>query len=342
MLSFDNYYNKQKLLQESLRSEIAGVAVALSLAMTTGIGLSKIGVIKTNEELKSALQDAQTNGFNVQDIVQQAQQPQIQQQAKQIVLQKAEQKPTEQQKIVDAIRNPKVKSAPPKMEQPKPTQPTQPKPTQPEPAPPKMEQHKDVKQVVADVLKSLKVYSPQAHAVMLANIRGEAGPEMKPRSENLNYSAAGLLNTFSKYFTPKTAKIYARNPEMIGNKVYGNRLGNGADDGYKYRGRGYFQITGKENYERMSKLINVDLVKNPDLVNDPQISEKILKAQIAQMIKRGIDLKNIKSVTKFIGPAKLSDRVKQRTEWYKLILPSLKETQEDLPLVKPVYQTVIP
>jgi len=292
MLSFDNYYNKQKLLQESLRSEIAGVAVALSLAMTTGIGLSKIGVIKTNEELKSALQDAQTNGFNVQDIVQQAQQPQIQQQAKQIVLQKAEQKPTEQQKIVDAIRNPKVKSAPPKMEQPKPTQPTQPKPTQLEPAPPKMEQHKDVKQVVADVLKSLKVYSPQAHAVMLANIRGEAGPEMKPRSENLNYSAAGLLNTFSKYFTPKTAKIYARNPEMIGNKVYGNRLGNGADDGYKYRGRGYFQITGKENYERMSKLINVDLVKNPDLVNDPQISEKILKAQIAQLMMQLILLIN--------------------------------------------------
>ena len=339
MLSFDNYYNKQKLLHESLKSEIAGVAVALSLAMVTGIGLSNMGVLKTKEELKSALQDAQTKGFNVQDIVQQAQQPQIQQQAKQIVLQKAEQKPIEQQKIVDAIRNTEVKPVQPKM--------VQPKPTQPNPAPPKMEQLRDVKQVVADVLKSLKVYSPQSHAVMLASIRGEAGPEMKPRSESLNYGVQGLLNTFSKYFTPKTAKIYARNPEMIGNKVYGNRLGNGAKEGYKYRGRGYFQITGKENYERMSKLVNVDLVKNPDLVNDPQISEKILKAQIAAMIKRGIDLKNIKSVTKFIGPAKLSERVQQRKAWYKLILPSLntpvkQSPQEDLPLVNPVYQTVIP
>jgi len=339
MQNFNEFYSSQQVLKESLMKELGIVAVAVALATITGSVLMDSSLMKDKQHVKQELIQAKQQGYDVQEIIDKSKQPEIKQQALQIIKQDAKQQPAVQQKKQDTVNKVATMLVNPKLSQPvhPPLAPA--KQMQPMQTP---VQNKDIKQIVADVLKELKVYSPQAQAVMLANIRGEAGPEMKPRSENLNYSANGLLKTFSKYFTPKTAKIYARNPEKIGNKVYGNRLGNDADEGYKYRGRGYFQITGKENYERMSKLINVDLVKNPDLVNDPQISEKILKAQIAAMIKRGVDLKNVKSVTKFIGPAKLSERVKQRTEWYKLILPSLKDKQEDLPLINPVYQTVIP
>jgi predicted chitinase len=280
MQNFNEFYSSQQVLKESLMKELGTVAVAVALATITGSVLMNSSLMKDKQHVKQELVQAKQQGYDIQEIIDKSKQPEIKQQALQIIKQDAKQQPVVQQKKQDTVNKVASMLANPKL-----SQSVQPplapaKQMQPMQAP---VQNKDIKQIVADVLKELKVYSPQAQAVMLANIRGEAGPEMKPRSENLNYSANGLLKTFSKYFTPKTAKIYARNPEKIANKVYGNRLGNGANEGYKYRGRGYFQITGKENYERMSKLINVDLVKNPDLVNDPQISEKILKAQIAEI-----------------------------------------------------------
>jgi len=74
--------------------------------------------------------------------------------------------------------------------------------------------------------------------------------------ENLNYSAAGLLSTFKKYFNESTAKQYARKPESIANRVYANRMGNGPEasgDGWKYCGRGLIQLTGKSNYAAFAK-----------------------------------------------------------------------------------------
>jgi putative chitinase len=86
--------------------------------------------------------------------------------------------------------------------------------------------------------------------------------------ENLNYSAAALLETFPKYFKDKaTASAYARQPQKIANRVYANRMGNGNEtsgDGWKYKGRGYLQITGKDNYTALSKGLNFDFVNNPD------------------------------------------------------------------------------
>lgn len=88
--------------------------------------------------------------------------------------------------------------------------------------------------------------------------------------ENLNYSAQGLRLTFPKYFPDNiTANIYARNPEKIANKVYANRMGNGDEasgDGWKFRGRGYLQLTGKDNYIAFGKFIQVGILSDPDLV----------------------------------------------------------------------------
>jgi putative chitinase len=91
--------------------------------------------------------------------------------------------------------------------------------------------------------------------------------------ENLNYSATGLLTTFHKYFTSESANEYAHKPEMIANHVYANRMGNGDIDtgeGWKYRGRGYIQITGKMQYESCGKTLQLDLVATPNLLCQPQ------------------------------------------------------------------------
>lgn len=81
--------------------------------------------------------------------------------------------------------------------------------------------------------------------------------------ENLNYSAEGLVKTFKKYFpTLESAKSYARNPEKIANKVYGGRMGNGlanTGDGYKFRGRGAIQLTGRDNYTKYANAVGMSI-----------------------------------------------------------------------------------
>ena len=87
--------------------------------------------------------------------------------------------------------------------------------------------------------------------------------------ENLNYSGQRLLQVFPKYFKNVDVNAYARNPEKIGNRVYANRMGNGDEasgDGFNYRGRGYIQLTGKNNYQAFSGFIGEDCVADPDKV----------------------------------------------------------------------------
>ena len=87
--------------------------------------------------------------------------------------------------------------------------------------------------------------------------------------ENLNYSAQRLLQVFPKYFKNVDVNAYARNPQKIGSRVYANRMGNGDEasgDGFGYRGRGYIQLTGKNNYQSFTDHIGEDCVANPDLV----------------------------------------------------------------------------
>lgn len=91
--------------------------------------------------------------------------------------------------------------------------------------------------------------------------------------ENLNYSKDGLLTTFGKYFDEVSAIAYARDKQMIANIVYANRMGNGdveSGEGYKYRGRGYIQLTGKNNYRQCGDYLGLALLDNPDLLCLPE------------------------------------------------------------------------
>mgnify|MGYP003650544333 CR=1 FL=1 len=104
-------------------------------------------------------------------------------------------------------------------------------------------------------------------AHFMAQIDHESG--LLPISENLNYSSFGLLRTFKKYFTPELADLYQRNPNKIANRVYANRMGNGDEssgDGWKYRGRGFIQLTGKSNYLSLFKATGINFVDDPDLL----------------------------------------------------------------------------
>ena len=87
--------------------------------------------------------------------------------------------------------------------------------------------------------------------------------------ENLNYSAQRLMQVFPKYFRDVDAAAYAHNPAKIASRVYADRMGNGNEasgDGFKFRGRGYIQLTGRNNYTSFSKFIGEDCVANSDLV----------------------------------------------------------------------------
>jgi len=112
------------------------------------------------------------------------------------------------------------------------------------------------------------VDTPARAAGFLAQVAHECA-ELNTLTENLNYSAEGLLKVFPKYFTRSNVGLYARNPQKIGNRVYANRMGNGSEgsgDGYRYRGRGCIMITGRQNYKAYadSQYCNGDLMGHPE------------------------------------------------------------------------------
>lgn len=149
-------------------------------------------------------------------------------------------------------------------------------------------------------------------------------------SENLNYSAQGLLKTFSKYFkTLEEAQSYERKSDKIANRVYGNRMGNGDElsgEGFKFRGRGALQLTGKSNYEAFSKFLNKpEIMTNPDLVATEFAFESALyffdKNGLWSICDKGIDDATITSVTKKIngGTLGLEERKTLTKKYYSLL-----------------------
>lgn len=113
--------------------------------------------------------------------------------------------------------------------------------------------------------------TPARQASFLAQVGVESG-QFSALVENLNYSAAGLLATFKTRFTATQAAEYARHPERIANRAYANRMGNGAEssgDGWRYRGRGLIQITGRANYATAGAALGLDLIEQPELLEQP-------------------------------------------------------------------------
>lgn len=144
-------------------------------------------------------------------------------------------------------------------------------------------------------------------------------------SENLNYSAKRLLEVFPGYFkTLESAQVYAGNPEAIANKVYANRMGNGSEesgDGWRYRGRGAIQLTGKSNYIAFSK-VKPEVLTNPDLVALVYAFDAAKwyfdHNNLWTITKQGIGEASIKRLTKAIngGYNGLETRTKKTYEYY--------------------------
>jgi putative chitinase len=147
--------------------------------------------------------------------------------------------------------------------------------------------------------------------------------------ENLNYSAKGLITTFPKYFKQVgLAEAYARKPEKIASRVYGGRMGNGEEstgDGWKYRGRGYIQLTGRNNYSRFDSFVDDDILANPNLVATkyPLLSAAWFFGTngLNKMADKGATEDTIKSLTKRIngGYNGLKDRINYFNKYYNIL-----------------------
>lgn len=180
---------------------------------------------------------------------------------------------------------------------------------------------------IPDAAKKFNITNPLRLAHFLAQC-GHESAGFKAIQENLNYSADGLKKIFPKYFPGNLAEGYAKNPEKIASKVYGSRMGNGDEttkEGYKFRGRGYIQLTGKDNYTKFAKFIGEDTVGNPDLVATkyPLASAAFFfdSNKLWAICDKGADDATVTAVTKRVngGTIGLADRIKHFKEYFGLL-----------------------
>jgi putative chitinase len=178
---------------------------------------------------------------------------------------------------------------------------------------------------IPDTAAKFKIDTPLRLAHFLAQCGHESGG-FKVVNENLNYSAKGLLTTFKKYFPDEpTAKLYERKPEKIANIVYASRMGNGdkaSGEGWKYKGRGYIQLTGKSNYAAFDKIVTEDIIATPDLVATkyPLLSAAWYwdSRKLNLEADKGATDAVVTAITKKVngGTIGLSDRIKHFKEYY--------------------------
>jgi len=169
------------------------------------------------------------------------------------------------------------------------------------------------------------------NVLRLAHFLSQCGHEsggFKAVNENLNYSADGLKKIFPKYFPGNISESYVRNPEKIANKVYSSRMGNGDEssgDGWKYKGAGYIQLTGKSNYAAFDKFVEDDILGNPSLVATkyPLASAAFFFQSngLWSICDKGADDATVTAVTKRVngGTIGLADRIKHFKEYYSLL-----------------------
>ena len=186
----------------------------------------------------------------------------------------------------------------------------------------------DVIAQIPDTAKRFEINTPLRLAHFLAQCGHESGG-FKATQENLNYSASGLKGIFSKYFKEAgLAESYQRNPQKIASRVYGGRMGNGPEstgEGYKFRGRGYIQLTGKDNYTAFGKAINEDMTANPDKVATHyallSAAWFFSKNGLHKMADGGATDAVVTQITKRVngGTIGLPDRIKHFKEYYHLL-----------------------
>ena len=180
---------------------------------------------------------------------------------------------------------------------------------------------------IPDTAAKFNITNPLRLAHYLAQCGHESG-SFKAVSENLIYSADGLKKIFPKYFPGNLNESYAKQPEKIAARVYGSRMGNGDEaskEGYKFRGRGYIQLTGKSNYAAFDKLVDEDILANPDLVATkyPLMSAAFFfyNNGLWSICDKGSDVATVTAVTKRVngGTIGLEDRIKHFKEFYSLL-----------------------
>ena len=182
--------------------------------------------------------------------------------------------------------------------------------------------------MIPDTAAKFEINSPLRLAHFLAQCGHESGG-FRATQENLNYSAKGLMGIFKKYFpTEAIANAYQRNPQKIANKVYANRMANGDEasgDGYKFRGRGYIQLTGKDNYTQFGKAIGENITSNPDVVSGKYALLSAAwfwsKNGLNKLADGGATDAVVTSITKRVngGTIGLPDRIKHFKEYYHLL-----------------------
>ena len=178
--------------------------------------------------------------------------------------------------------------------------------------------------------KAMEFYklTPVRAAHFFAQTSHETGG-FKAFAENLNYSGDGLKGIFGKYFPGNLNEMYARNPEKIANRVYASRMGNGAEasgDGYKFRGRGALQLTGKDNYKAFSDYLKKpEIMTNPDLVATTYSFESAMfffdKNKLWSICDQGVNDASILALTKRIngGTHGLADRSEKTKKYYEYV-----------------------
>jgi putative chitinase len=182
--------------------------------------------------------------------------------------------------------------------------------------------------MIPDTASKFGINTPLRLAHFLAQCGHESGG-FRATQENLNYSAKGLMGIFKKYFpNASLAAQYERKPAKIAAKVYGGRMGNGNEasgEGYKFRGRGYIQLTGKENYTAFGKSIGEDILSNPDVVSSKyallSAAWFFSKNGLHKMADSGASDAVVTQITKRVngGTIGLPDRIKHFKEYYKLL-----------------------
>jgi len=181
---------------------------------------------------------------------------------------------------------------------------------------------------IPGIQDKFEINTPLRLAHFLAQCGHESGG-FKLVQENLNYGAKGLMGIFKKYFPDEaTALAYERKPEKIANVVYASRMGNGdktSGDGWKFHGRGFIQLTGKDNYVAFGKSISEDMVANPDLVATkyPLASAAWFfnKNGLHKLADGGATDAVVTSITKRVngGTIGLEDRIKHFKEYHTLL-----------------------